>query len=532
MKSKLTKFLAFGSIRAGQIVLLGLTAWVCLSPPLLTQEDLQDYAYWAKICESLTKAKHYDDALTACNSAVALNAKDPLIWGIRAEVLLALGQYPEALTAYEQLLHLDPNQSVAEIGSCETFYHLQQYQDAIFACESALQIDRNWKNTFPQRAWYFRGEAFRELKQPKNALFSYDWAIQLQSNYSPAWVGRCRVLFEEKIYQDALTACKKARQNGASWDGFSVSLPWLYEGKIYHQLQQYPQALKAYEKALAFNPQDVISWSERAEIFEKIGEYQQALTAINWALNLSPDDSLALTQKCATLNHLNQSQQTSPDGDYNKALASCEQALQKGNGRWGEFGSAYAWNQRGNALIGLGRYPEALVSLEQAIALQPNYGDAWNNRGVVLWYLEQYSEALASVERAISIKSNDSDAWFNKGNILVTLQQYDQAITAYERALSGNINFRPPLAKANIFINQSAVFWRLKLYQQALITAQNALDLNPEKLAQVNALYNKILVLMSLQEYERAKETLSKLLEIEPNHPEAQKILKYVTLSH
>ncbi len=523
-------------MRVGQIVFLGLAVWCCLSPPLLTQEALQDYAYWAQLCESKTKAKQYKDALKACDSAVALNAKDPLIWGLRAEVLLALGQYPEALTAYEQLLRLDPNQGIAQMGRCEAFYHLQQYQDAIIACESALQIDRNWQNTSPQRAWYFRGEAFRELKQPENAVFSYDWAIQLQSNYSPAWVGLCRVLFEEKVYQDALTACKTASQNGASWDGFSVSLPWLYEGKIYHQLQQYSLALKAYEKALkayektiTFNPQDVISWSKKAEILTKIGEYNPAFTAINWAINLSPNDSLILTQKCAILNHLNQSQQTPSEEDYNKALESCEQALQKGNGRWGKFGSAYAWNQRGNALIGLKRYPEALVSIEQAIALQPNYGDAWNNRGVVLWYLQQYSEALASVEQAISINSNDSDAWFNKGSILVTLQQYDQAITAYDRALSGNINFRPPLAKANIFINQSAVFWRLKLYQQALITAQKALDINPDKPAQINALYNKILALMSLHEYERAKETLSNLLEIAPNHPKAQKILKYLS---
>ncbi len=528
MKSKLTKFWEYGSIRTGQIVLLGLACWFCFSPRLLTQDALQDYAYQARLCESLTKAKQYEKALTACNSAVALNAKDPLIWGLIAEVSLVLARYPEVLTAYEKLLRFDPNQSIAQMGRCEAFFHLQQYQDAIAACESALKIEQNWQDTSPQRAWYFRGEAFRELKQPENALFSYDWAIQLQSNYAPAWVGRCRVLFEEKMYQDALSSCQTASQDGASWDGFSVTLPWLYEGKIYNQLQQYPQALQAYEKALAFAPQEVSAWSEQAEILIKVGEYQRAWTAINWAINLSPDDSLVLTQKCAILNHLNQSQPTPSQGDYNKALESCDRALQEGNDRWGDFGPAYAWNQRGNALIGLERYPEALVSLEQAIALQPDYGDAWNNRGVVLSHLKQYSEALGSVKRAISINLNDSDAWFNKGIILVNLQQYERAITAYDRALSGNINFRPPSAKANIFINQSAVFWRLQLYQRALITAQNALELNPEKLSQIMALYNKSLALMSLQEYEQALEALSQLLEIEPNHPQAQQFLKYL----
>ena len=526
MGKKGRRFLKFGITGGRQILFFVWASWLSLCLPLFSQEELQNYAYWAELCESLTKAKQYDDAIQACDSALALNGKDPLIWKLKGDVLLAQENYAKALAAYNQLLLLKPNQSIAQMGRCEAFFNLQQYQEAIASCESALQIEENWEQTSPQRAWYFRGEAFQGLKQQENALFSFDWAIKLQANYSPAWVGRCRLLLEEKKYEDALTACQTARQNGASWDGFSPDLPWLYEGQIYNRLQKYDQAINVYEKALASNPQDPISWSEQAKILEETGEYQQAWTAINWAINLSPNDSFALTQKCAILNHLNQNEQPAPEGDYSKALESCDQALQKGNDRWGEFGSAYAWNQRGNALIGLGKYSEALVSLEQALSLQPDYGDAWNNRGVVLWYLEKYSEALKSIERAISINGDNSDAWFNKGSILVSLKQYQKAITAYEQALSGDINVRPPVAKANILINQSATFWRLQNYQQALITAQNALELNPEKPSQINALYNKSLALVSLQEYEQAIETLSELLKIEPNHPQAQKLLK------
>lgn len=102
-------FWQFSAIRVGEILFLSLVSWFCFSLPVLTQEDIQNYAYWAELCESLTNTKKYDEALTACNSALVFNPKDHLIWQLKGKTLLALKQYSQALTAYNQLLRLEPN---------------------------------------------------------------------------------------------------------------------------------------------------------------------------------------------------------------------------------------------------------------------------------------------------------------------------------------------------------------------------------------------------------------------------------------
>ena len=50
------------------------------------------------------------------------------------------------------------------------------------------------------------------------------------------------------------------------------------------------------------------------------------------------------------------------------------------------------------------------------------------------------------------------------------------------------------------------------------------MTLNPLKGDKINALYNQILALISLQRYSQADETLQKLLELDPKNTQAQKI--------
>ena len=46
--------------------------------------------------------------------------------------------------------------------------------------------------------------------------------------------------------------------------------------------------------------------------------------------------------------------------------------------------SSAAWNEKGNALYGLGRYSEALDAYNKALAIDPNYKTALDNKQLVL----------------------------------------------------------------------------------------------------------------------------------------------------
>ncbi|MGK7944662.1 MAG: tetratricopeptide repeat protein, partial [Microcystaceae cyanobacterium] len=293
---------------------------------------------------------------------------------------------------------------------------------------------------------------------------------------------------------------------------------WQLEGRIYQALQRYPEALNAYNEALARDPQNGEIWRQQAAVLERMGQYSQAVASNTWAIQLMPEDRLTLTQQCTLLNLVTQNQTPPAPEGYTKALASCEQALQKGTGDWNELGAAYAWNQRGNALTGLGRNEEAIVSFQQAIALQPTYGEAWRNISVAFWNLEQYDQALSALDQAIKLNPSDSQAWFNRGRILTEQNQYAQAIMAYDQALLGDINNRSSSAKALLWLNQSAVFWQLQQYQFALEATEKALAVNPDQPTQIKALYNQGLALIGLQNYTEAEEIFKKVLEISPDN--------------
>ena len=52
------------------------------------------------------------------------------------------------------------------------------------------------------------------------------------------------------------------------------------------------------------------------------------------------------------------------------------------------------WSNRGSSLCTLGRFEEAIVCFDKALAIEPRYGHAWSNKGVVLYLLGRNHEAL------------------------------------------------------------------------------------------------------------------------------------------
>jgi Flp pilus assembly protein TadD len=53
------------------------------------------------------------------------------------------------------------------------------------------------------------------------------------------------------------------------------------------------------------------------------------------------------------------------------------------------------------ALMALGRVDEALAAYRQALAFDPDYGEAHNDLGVALVYRRQFAEARSHFERAV-----------------------------------------------------------------------------------------------------------------------------------
>ncbi len=62
--------------------------------------------------------------------------------------------------------------------------------------------------------------------------------------------------------------------------------------------------------------------------------------------------------------------------------------------------------------------------------------DEWNDRGNTLLFLRKYEDAIAAYDQAISLSSTNYQAWYGKGTALAKLGNTAEALTAYDRVLS------------------------------------------------------------------------------------------------
>src|SRR5581483_2609487 len=95
-----------------------------------------------------------------------------------------------------------------------------------------------------------------------------------------------------------------------------------------------------------------------------------------------------------------------------------------------------ALNQRGNALIALGRHAEAIGTYDALLALDPHHAEAHNNRSIALGGLGRWAEALQSCEAALALRPAYADAHCNRGNALFALNRFDDAAASFSAALA------------------------------------------------------------------------------------------------
>ena len=86
-----------------------------------------------------------------------------------------------------------------------------------------------------------------------------------------------------------------------------------------------------------------------------------------------------------------------------------------------ELDESESWIKRGNVLLGVKRYEEAIKLYEVAIRLNPDSCEAWNLRGIALLQLGRYEESIASFDKALEIKPDYEDAKTNRDTALKEL---------------------------------------------------------------------------------------------------------------
>lgn len=90
----------------------------------------------------------------------------------------------------------------------------------------------------------------------------------------------------------------------------------------------------------------------------------------------------------------------------------------------------------GKIRLEMGRFQDALELFEQALALQPHDLESWYNRAEALTCLGRYTDALASLEQVQTLAGfATTRLWVQKAVVLLWLNRLESALTCCNRAL-------------------------------------------------------------------------------------------------
>jgi tetratricopeptide (TPR) repeat protein len=259
------------------------------------------------------------------------------------------------------------------------------------------------------------------------------------------------------------------------------------------KLERYPEAIADFSRALDINAFNDWAWAHRGEAHRLAEHYPEALSDFQRALNLDPKYIWVLMSRGQVYEALK---------DYPRAVEAFSRVV--------EIDPQESWGyaHRGEAHRLMKRNQDALQDFSRAIAIKSTYAWAYGSRGQVYLSLNEYHQAILDLDRAIALDSSLSWAWAHRGEAHRLLESYHQAIADFDEAIKRYQQYSWAYAR------RGEAYRQVGKFEEAVRDCMQALELNPNNdfaYGVRGATYR------AMKHYQRAIDDLSRALELDPN---------------
>jgi len=220
---------------------------------------------WELKAETLQWAGRYEESLQAYDQAARTNSKKEEAARIlysKGNMLKDVGKYDESLEAYDQSFQMYPN-AYALVGIGDSLTAIGMYNEAIESYENAIQMDPENIDALVSKGDVldFLGEHEAVLKEYENALIVHDNVTSFitvtdgitgySSNY---WIEKGQILVKMQNYEDALDAYDMAIETANINYPLEATRGWTVKGNLLNMMGQYGEALEAFNEAIELIP--------------------------------------------------------------------------------------------------------------------------------------------------------------------------------------------------------------------------------------------------------------------------------------
>ncbi len=324
------------------------------------------------------KAKNqWDDAITEYRKAIDLNPKFMAAHNNLGSALAVKNQWDEAIAEYRKVIDLDPTFAAAHYNLGNTLTLKNQWDDAIAEYRKAIDLDSKLA-----RAHHSLGNALTAKNQWDEAIAEYRKAIDIESEFAPAHHNL---------------------------------------GNALRNKNQFNEAIDEFRKAIDIYPKQAESHCYLGNALKDQGKLAAALEELRLGDELGrkkPGWSYPSAQWLRETEIL-----FDLDGRRD-ALLRGETAGVKATDLL-----AYAMFRHDH-----GKLDEAVVLLQQTVALQPDLADAYGNLSWLLQEQGKLDQAAAAALKAIEL--NPHVGWYhsNYGVALEYQGQLEEALAEYRKA--------------------------------------------------------------------------------------------------
>ncbi|MEQ8974053.1 MAG: tetratricopeptide repeat protein [Coleofasciculus sp. C1-SOL-03] len=169
---------------------------------------------------------------------------------------------------------------------------------------------------------------------------------------------------------------------------------------------------------------------------------------------------------------------------------------------------AEAWQGQGDALLGLGKPEAALDAYDQAIQIQRQYPEAWKGRGEALAALQRYEAAIRAFDQVTELQPEDVDTWERRGMVQMKLQRYSAAIASYDQALEIQSNY------ASAWYQRGWALHNLQQYKEAIKSYDKAVEHQPDF---AESWYQRGNAFVNLNKHRDAVDSYQKAVQFQPD---------------
>lgn len=285
----------------------------------------------------------------------------------RARLLQRAGRLDEAVAAYEALSPFKP--AAALSAKAAILLDLDRAGEAFEAYHALTYADPG-----DATAWYNCGAILAERGEQAAAFEYFQQALERDPGYGRALYGAAAALQKLGRPEEALDACDKAP---ADFDA------WFLRGNILYSLARAPEALAAFDKALALKPGDPGALCNRGETLRQLARFPEAAAMFDEVLAQNPRSVEALLGR----------------GIIEFKNARTEAALLYFNTALeADPACATAYTGRGLALQERGRFGEALADFERSLTLNPGLVEGHSNLGALQLLLGDFERGWEGYE--------------------------------------------------------------------------------------------------------------------------------------